>query len=160
MKDYGPDLTKAIKDDLSKEIAAFDEKATLAEIEREAVGQKPIDAYLEWRETRDQHFKQEPADANPDVLSEEDAVNLDKPDLPSEFAEAKQAVDDLLSFRELQVWKLTMRKGLSHKQVASLLHISEGTVETYLQRAKNKVRDYINGQTSRDLGEDTDTTGC
>jgi ATP/maltotriose-dependent transcriptional regulator MalT len=144
-----PDLTAEVKMSLEQEIASFDEATTLEEIELNAVGGLNAPGYAEWRVQQGYEHNQSGGDkygcveAEPDLLSEEEAVNLSKPDLSREFAQAKQEIDEILSTRELQVWRLAMRQGLSHKKIASFLHISIRSVKTYLQRSKEKVREHF-----------------
>src|ERR1700688_2673010 len=146
MSNYGPDLTPKMKAALEREIAGFNKKEILAEIEREAIGNADAPSYAEWSaaQLESDGCSVVPLEANPDLLSEDEAVNLTKPNLPDEIVEAKQEIDDLLSYRELQVWRLVMRQGISHIKAASLLHISVGAVRTYLQRAKAKIDRHFN----------------
>ena len=150
-KNYGPDMTPEMRAELLAEIAAFDKKATLNKIEREAVGGPDVSAY--WNDAtygsdlKSAHRKiGESTSANPDVLSEDKAVNFNSPILPSRYAEAEKDIDEILSTRELQVWRLVMRRGMSHKHAGDLLHLGEGSVRTYLNRAKDKIERYIGGQ--------------
>ena len=134
---YGPDMTPEVEAKLKAEIAAFDSKATLEEIEREAVGGNDINAYQKWREERDQ--QKLPTEAEPDLVAEDDAPNFDKPMFSKQIVLATLEIRELLSFRELQVWHLVMRNGWSVKEAASKLGIGERTVEEYLSRGKEKV---------------------
>lgn len=154
MSNYGPDMTPAMKAALEKEIAAFDKNKTLAEIERESVSKQNDPGYSEWIAQHGEFFHQDRLDdvrkygtfleAEPDLLSEDEAVNLTKPDLPDYLVKAKQEIDDLLSHRELQVWRLVMRQGMTHEKAASLLHVGVGSIRTYLQRAKAKIEKHFN----------------
>lgn len=150
-KTYGPKLTPALEAQLREEIAAFDKKAekeTLERIEREAVGGKNIDAWKQWRQQqgKDDHGAKgsnEPVEANPDILSEDDAVKFETPTFSKQIVLATLEIKELLSFRESQVWQMVMRNGLSIKEAADKLRIGERTVEEYLSRAKAKVIEHF-----------------
>lgn len=144
MDRYGPDMTPAMRAALEKEIAAFNEKETLAEIERNVVSGPSVPGYTEWLQEHGMIRGDVPLEAEPDLLSEDEAVNLTKPDLPDYIVKAKQEIDDLLSHRELQVWRLVMRQGMPHEKAASLLHVGVGSIHTYLQRAKAKIDEHFN----------------
>lgn len=154
---YPPDLTAEVRSNLEQEIASFDEANILSEIEQNAVGGTNVPGYAAWRTAQGNEQTQSDGDkygsvkADPDLLSIEEAVNLMKPDLSSEFAQAKEEIDEILSNRELQVWRLAMRQGLSHKKIASLLHISVRSIKTYLQRAKTKVRTHFTEEINREF---------
>lgn len=141
MKTYGPDMTPKIKDELLAEIAAFNEAKTLADIERESVSGPDRNAYDDWVGSSGE----ESPNANPDLLSEDDVINFSKPELGEQYADGKAAIDEVLSPRQLQVWRLVMRHGMTHKQAGSLLHVSARTIEEYLSRATEKVRRYLGG---------------
>lgn len=138
---HGPDLTSDIRAELLNEIANFDENETLAAIEDNAVGGSDNNAY--WDFVDSELHGIEPLAANPDRLTEDEAVSFDRPDIGLDVEDAKKIIDEILSYRELQVWRLIMRKGVSYKNTANLLRISESAVSNYLQRAKDKVKRYL-----------------
>jgi len=142
MQDYPPDLTPELRAELLKEISTFDEKATRAAIEREAVGKQDIDAY---QRHVAENQEQESIRANPDILSEGGAVKFERPVLLNEDIRAKSIIDGTLPFRERQVWRLVMRRGYSYSRTASLLRISENAVRNYLARARKKVKKRLGG---------------
>lgn len=146
-ENYPPDLTVEIKESLEQEIAAFDQESVLKEIEQNAVGGNDVPGYAKWRDQQGSdhldhghRYGSVPFEAEPDLLSEEEAVNLMKPVLSGEIVKAKEEIDEILSPRELRIWNMVMRNGTTYKKAADLLHLSELTVKTYLQRAKIKVK--------------------
>jgi predicted DNA-binding protein (UPF0251 family) len=143
---YGPNMTPAMKAELEAEIAAFDKDKTLKDLEENAEPKTDAPGYAEWRSSHgigstDRHGDR--FGAEPDLVSEDDAIDLSSPILSKEVIDAKLEVDSILSYRELQVWRLAMRKGLTRKQTADLLHISPRSVDTYLDRAKAKIMQHF-----------------
>jgi len=65
-----------------------------------------------------------------------------------ELSEAeKHAIRDvliLLSHRERECYLLHMAQGMSMAEIAKELHISKPTVQKYIARAKNKIKEKIN----------------
>jgi len=131
VKNCPPDLNPKTRAALEKEIAEFDEVKTRALIERESVSGQDVNT---------QHdIEREAILANPDLLRDDEGVNFDKPVMPRVLAEAKKAIDDILSPRALQVWKLCMRQGLSHEKAGEILHISKRNIETILRRSRQQI---------------------
>lgn len=133
----GPTLTKALKAQLELEIKNFNKDKTLQEIERNAVGRADKDAYEDWME---QHPGAEDPRANPDVLSEDEAMKFYPVDSDPDVEQAKTELMDLLSPREKQVWKLAMRDGVSVSQAAEKLRISKQAVSQYIKTATAKIQ--------------------
>ena len=48
-----------------------------------------------------------------------------------------------LPVRQLQVWNLVMKHNLSYQEVADLLHLKVSTVQCYVNRAKDKFKQYM-----------------
>jgi len=135
-----PELTSKVKTALEKEIASFNAKKTQDVIEREAVGSSALDAYHDWV---DRNGGEEPLEANPDVLSEEEGVKFTRPEMSDEEVNLLKEVRHLFSTRELQVWNMVMVHGLSHQNCADLLHIDIKSAEMYLKRAERKFMSFM-----------------
>lgn len=128
---YGPKLTAKQIRALQAEIAAFDEKATLDEIERASVSGKDIDAYQKWVDEKNGGL--EPVEANPDQLTDDCATPWSRAPLLS--------VDTTgLSALEKDAWAMCMRAGFPEEEAAASLGITRKAVEMALRRAKRKLR--------------------
>jgi len=150
MKDYQPHLTSEVKAELEAEIAAFDKEKTLAELEENARPKKDGPGYTDWKSLHGHNDHHQTGnethgltEAEPDLLSEDDAVKFIKPTFSKQIVLATLEIKELLSFRESQCWQAVMRNGLSVKECAERLHIGERTVEEYLSRAKVKVLEHF-----------------
>ena len=149
MRDYQPHLTPEVKAELEAEIAAFDKDRTLKELDENAKPKKDLPGYNEWRSLNDRdRFNSNNGgsgihEAEPDLLSEDDAVKFIKPTFSKQIVLATLEIKELLSFRESQCWQAVMRNGLSVKECAERLHIGERTVEEYISRAKAKVIEHF-----------------
>lgn len=131
---YGPRLTAKQKAKLEAEIKAFNEAQTLAALERNSLSKKDIPAYIDWLEQN--------STSDPDRLAEIEAYDVNTaPDL--KFLSTKLEIDDILSFRQRQVWKLCMREGMSAELAAEKLNISLNTVKSYLRDSIKKVREHF-----------------
>lgn len=63
-----------------------------------------------------------------------------------EFNELKNETDHIierLPTRQKQIYKLNREKGYTYKEIASLLNISQNTVETHMERAMKSIRAQI-----------------
>lgn len=145
---YGPKLTPKQKVKLEAEIRSFNKKKTLIEIEKNAVGKRDIDAYSdsitfgEDRTNKNQKIN-EHVRANPDSIIASGSPNeMYKPDL--QILSAKLEINDILSFRQRQVWQACMREGLSAEQAGIRLNLNTRTVESYLKAAIKKVKAHFN----------------
>lgn len=148
--DYPPHLTPAVEAKLKAEIAAFNQAQTLEELEENAEPKKDAPGYTEWKA---QHGHNDHgqigngvngyAEAEPDTISEDDAVKFEKPTFSKQIVLATLEIKELLSFRENQVWTGVMKNGLSVAECAQRLHIGERTVEEYIARAKAKVIEHF-----------------
>lgn len=138
---YGPKMTRKQEERLKAEIAAFDKAKTLARIEKESVSKKDVNAYHDYLEQ--QVSSGECVSANPDGLEEskeQDKANY-KPSLQE--LSAKIEINDILSFRQRQVWTMMMRQNMSLHETAAKLRLTERTVATYLHTATQKVRTHF-----------------
>lgn len=152
---YDPVMGSELEAKLRAEIAAFDEVKTKAELEENAKPKKDAPGYAEWLDSKTRerdlyggHFlhvagSPDMASAEPDLLSEDDAVKFIKPTFSKQIVLATLEIKELLSFRESQVWTAVMKNGLSVKECAERLHVGERTVETYIARAKAKVIEHF-----------------
>lgn len=136
----GPNLTPKQRKKLEAEIAAFDKNRTLADIERNAVGKRDINAYHDWLES---NGGVEPVAANPDLLIQQEPARRGV-SLNYEMLTAKLLVSEILSFRQKQVWALCMKQGLSIYEAADKLNLKSSTVDSYLKSAKAKVVKHFN----------------
>lgn len=144
MKEYQPNLTPEVKAELEAEIAAFDKEKTLAELEENAKPKRDAPGYSKWRaDNFPDNVGNGAAEAEPDILSENDAVKFIKPTFSKQIVLATLEIKELLSFRESQCWQAVMRNGLSIKETAKRLRIGERTVEEYIARAKAKVLEHF-----------------
>lgn len=135
----GPHLTPKQRAKLEAEIREFDVKRTKALIEKNAVGKRDVNAYHDWVE---ENGGVEPLAANPDnYIVEEMQTQLSGVDF--ELLNAKMEVNEILSFRQRQVWAYRMRQGLSNEETAARLNISPRTAESYLKAAIKKVRQHF-----------------
>lgn len=125
---YGPKLTPAQYRKLREEIAAFDEKATRAEIERAANGGKDVDAYQKWVEENGGH---EPVEANPDQLTDECSTPWAESDLKNTVG---------LSELERDAWELCKEMGYTREDAARELGVTANAVRTALTRARQKLK--------------------
>ncbi len=139
MRDYQPNLTPEVKSELEAEIAAFDKEKTLAELEENAKPKRDAQGYSGWKSLENKIDNE----AEPDLLSEDDAVKFIKPTFSKQIVLATLEIKELLSFRESQCWQAIMRNGLSVKETAERLRIGERTVEEYIARAKAKVIEHF-----------------
>lgn len=146
MRNYGPKLTKDIEAELRAEIAAFDEKKTLEILKANAEPKKDAPNFADWKALHGSNGHNQIGnetrgykEANPDILSEDDAIKFEKPMFSKQLVLATLELKELLSFRESQVWQMVMRDGYSVKEAATKLHIGNRTVEEYISRAKAKV---------------------
>lgn len=132
-----PDMTDSVKQALLKEIEQFNAAQAKRDADASAAGGPTSDAYHEWLS---QNGGQEPIEANPDIVAEEDGIKylISKKDnkLVCLLMEFRQS----LTARELQVWNLVMKHQYSHRDAARLLNIKDRVLETYLTRAKSKFR--------------------
>lgn len=135
-----PDLTQAVKDSFLEEINIFDVAAANKEAEKSAAGGHTVDAYSSWL---DQHGGQEPPEANPDIVSEDDSLHYITSEKDDDETRLLTEFRQVLSTRELQVWNLVMKHVLSIKKAGNLLGISKGTVQSYLKTAKVKFRKFM-----------------
>lgn len=82
-----------------------------------------------------------------DELPEEIAIDWQTPEsicMTRElFSELWYAVDNLLSENEYKIFNLCIR-GISYREIAGKLGISEKSVDNAMQRARKKIRRYIN----------------
>ncbi len=142
---YQPELTPKVRAELEAEIKAFDQAKTLVELEENAEPKKDAPGYVEWKKnaSNNDHGSNNSdngiREAEPDLLSEDDAVKFIKPTFSKQIVLATLEIKELLSFRESQCWQLVMRNGLSTRECAEKLRIGERTVEEYISRAKEKV---------------------
>jgi DNA-directed RNA polymerase specialized sigma subunit len=134
------DMTKKVKDALLEEIKRFDPLLAQKDADTSAAGGTSVDAYNDWLE---QHGGQEPPEANPDVVSEDDGLHYitskkdeDETRLLTEFRQ-------ILSIRELQVWNLVMKHQMSIKDAADLLRVSKSSAQVYLRKAKAKFTKFM-----------------
>jgi DNA-directed RNA polymerase specialized sigma24 family protein len=125
---YGPKLTPAQYRKLREEIAAFDEKATRAEIEKAANGGRAIDAYQEWVDERSGN---EPIEANPDHLTDE---------VPQPWGQVKQSDTTGLSALERDAWELCKEMGHTREDAAKELGVTPNAIRTALARARQKLK--------------------
>lgn len=157
MPDYSSDLTPEAEAQLRKEIAEFDQAATLKELEIAGEGAPDqTHAYEQWRDglagvfnaniENPENLSESLRRAEPDSLSEDDAIKFEKPTFSKQIVLASLEVKELLSFREGQVWQLVMRNGLSVKEAAEKLRIGERTVEEYVSRAKAKIAKHFENE--------------
>ena len=129
---YGPVLTDRQRKALEKEIAMFNEKETLAEIERAS----------QYRPSKEH----ETVDALDNLnLSEEDAISFERPPYDPQIEQAKGEIDAILSHRQRQVWRMCMRQGKSQEEAADILHISQPNVSRYLEQATMKIKKHFKG---------------
>lgn len=141
-RNTGPALTKKVKDGLLKEIAEFKEKDTKRVIEQEAVGRPDRDAYQEWVDT---HDGMEDVRANPDVLAEDQTIVWGRATTDRDVLSAMEQLPEILSHREMQVWRYVMRDGMSTTDAANRLRISQQVAAKYLKSAKAKVHKHFTG---------------
>jgi DNA-directed RNA polymerase specialized sigma24 family protein len=128
-KDYGPDLTDSMRKELEKEIKAFDEKKTLRELET-ASEHRPSVTY----ETMD------PLEL---LVSREESEPGQPTSLDKDVEMAKIEIDELLSHRQRQAWRLCMRQGKTQEEAADILHIRRGAIDSYLKAAEIKIRKHF-----------------
>ncbi len=140
MTDYQPHMIPEVEAKLKAEIAAFDKDATLKELEENAEPKQDAPGYSEWRSLNAANSSGTGIrEAEPDLLSEDDAIKFIKPTFSKQIVLATLEIKELLSFRESQCWTAVMKNGLSARECAERLHIGERTVEEYIARAKAKV---------------------
>lgn len=140
-ENYGPSMTAKQKKALEAEIAAFDAnkaKRVRATIEREATSKPDVDAY---QEHLDSHS--ESVQANPDLLSEENVIPFGRATADPQVKKAIEELTEVLSHRQMQVWRLCMRDGLSETEAADRLRISQQNVSKYLKSAKQKIEKHF-----------------
>lgn len=135
-----PDMTKKVRDALLEEIKNFDPVLARREAEKSAVGGRTMDAYNSWLE---QHGGQEPPEANPDIVPEDEGLHYITSNKDDDETRLLKEFRQLLSTRELQVWNLVMRHTMSIQDAADLLRIKKGTVQSYLQTAKEKFTKFM-----------------
>lgn len=135
-----PDMTQKVRDALLEEIRTFDPALAKREAEKSAAGGRTMDAYHAWLE---QHGGQEPAEANPDIVSEDEGLHYIASDKDDDETRLLKEFRQLLSTRELQVWNLVMRHTMSIQDAADLLRIKKGTAQSYLQTAKEKFTKFM-----------------
>lgn len=129
---YGPKLTAKQRAALLREIKNFDKKATLAQIEREAVGKKDVNAYEEWC---DGNGGKEPVQANPDSLSD---------DCPQPWGKALERPSMIgLTPREKEALEYCDRTGMSREDAALEMGISVKTVKRLLEDGRRKLKGRI-----------------
>ncbi len=80
---------------------------------------------------------------NMDTYTEDDAMKYERPIVDPQIEMAKFEVDELLSHRQKQVWRLCMRQGMTQEDAASELNISRSAVATYLKAAEAKIRKHF-----------------
>lgn len=137
---YGPKLTDKQKAKLEDEIRNFDKKKTLINIEKNALGGKDLNAYSDWLED---NCGVEPLSANPDSIQEYESLEPTG-SIDWELLNAKIEINEILSFRQKQVWQLCMRQGKSVEEASEQLNLKIGTVSDYLKTAKEKVKRHFN----------------
>lgn len=128
---YGPDLTQAQEQALKEEIKNFDVEATRREIAAAAVG-GPSTEIAEFADDMDKY-------------REDQAMSFDRPALDKQIEMAKFEINEILSFRQRQVWRMVMRQGLTYEQTAEKMNISAQAVAQYLKVATNKVTKHFSG---------------
>lgn len=138
---YGPSLTPAMKAKLEAEIKAFNQAKTKSLIEKEALSKPAVNAYQAWV---DKHEGTEDSRANPDLLSDEESMQFNRPVKDPSIEKAKAELTELLSHRELQVWQYVMRDGFTVADAAQRLRLSSATASQYLSSAKAKVMKHFN----------------
>lgn len=137
-----PALKASVKRALKKEIENFDAQQARIDAEESAAGKSAVNAYSEWLEVNGGN---EPMEANPDVLSEDDGINflskMDDDNTASLLEEARFTFSD----KEHQCWNLVMIKNMTYQDTGDLLHLSKSTVKSYVERAKKKFTTYLQG---------------
>lgn len=133
-----PDMTDSMKTAILKEIEEFDHDATQKaryEAGKSAAGSASIDAYQEWLEHNAGH---EPAEANPDIVPEENGIQYITSKKDSEIQRLLKEFRQSLTGLQLQVWNLVMKHQLSIGQTARILNKNRSNVQDALRRARIK----------------------
>ena len=60
-----------------------------------------------------------------------------------ELKEKSEKIIDLLPSRQKQIYKLSREEGLTYKEIAAKINISDNTVETHMERALKSIREKL-----------------
>lgn len=137
---YGPEMTPSMRAKLQEEISQFDAKDTLAEIERNAVGGRDINAYQDWLEAQDDGGFD--VQAEPDLLTDDqtfpyaEAGRLYSPDIQIFLAQFYEQLTPV----QLKVWRLVMVENMTHEDAAFKLRVSQPVITRHIQAATKKLR--------------------
>lgn len=137
--EYPPNMTSEVRRKLMAEIAAFDEKKTLQEIEENALGGKNVNAYGDWLEENGY----ESSAANPDKLPDEQSFRWGRASKDADVQAAKKYIKVILTPMQWRVWQACMKHGLTQDQAAFQLHITQQGVAKHLASAQRKVEEYF-----------------
>jgi RNA polymerase sigma factor (sigma-70 family) len=132
------DMTETVRLALEEEIKNFDASSARRDAETSAAG-SAVDAYQDWLEDHEGH---EPPEANPDTVPDEDGFKYITSEKDEEVTRLLKKFRLSLPARQLQVWNLVMQHQMSLNETAKLLNISKGVVQEYLDKAKEKFRQF------------------
>lgn len=135
-----PDMNESIKFSLEEEIKNFDAAQARRDAETSATGGPSTDAYHSWLMQNDGH---EPAEANPDIVSEEEGLKYLHSNKDNKLVSLLNEFRQLLTSRERQVWNLVMKHQYSHREAAKLLEIKPRVLDVYLKRSKEKFNKFM-----------------